>query len=320
MTPELKLSIIIVSYNTKDLLIQCLSSVLKTPSDLDFEIIVVDNCSKDGSVEEVQKNFPQVKLIINQVNVGFAKANNQAIVNTAGEYFLLLNSDTKALPGALDLMVDYMGQNRKVGALGCKLLNEDFSLQGSCRHFPTLLVLSFQLYGLNALFPRSRLFGRYPMSYWDHNQIRKVDWISGACLLLRREAIDQVGLLDENYFMYSEDTDWCYRINRAGWDVVFLPEAKVIHFGGASAQLSNRGVFYDNTLTYDLYRSLFYYFKKFHGKFKASILRILVATSLFLRIMKWLLVFLIRKISCKELSYKIISCSKMLKFVLTSKI
>lgn len=314
-----KLSIVIVNFNTKLLLKQCLKSVYQTLGDMEHEIIVVDNNSSDQSPFMIKENFPDVKLIINKENMGFAKANNQAIQKARGQYLLLLNSDTIVLPRTLNIMVNFMDTNPKVGALGAKLLGQDLILQTSCRHFPTLFSVLSQFFGLSAMFPKSKLFGRYDMGYWAHSQTRKVDCVPGTSLLVRKNTVQEVGLLDENYFMYFEDTDWCYRINKAGWEVVFLPEAEMIHLGGASAAKSNRGLFFDKTLTKELFHSLFHYFDKFHGGLSVLILKIFIPLSLIMRMLRWIFAFLFHRIDEKEFSYKMRSFSQMMKYCFTSR-
>lgn len=315
----MKLSIIIVNYNTRDLLDNCLSSVVANGANSNLEILIVDNASTDGSAQMVRWKYPTVSIVENSENVGFAKANNQALKQAKGEYLLLLNSDTIVLPNALKNMAKFMDANPKVGALGAKLLDQNLVLQPSCRHFPTLFSVLSQFFGLSALFPKSKLFGKYDMGYWDHSQTRKVDCVPGTSLLVRKNTVQEVGLLDENYFMYCEDTDWCYRMNQAGWEVVFLPEAEVIHLGGASAGKTNRGLFYDQTLTKEFFHSLFYYFDKFHGSLSVLILRILIFLSLIMRMLKWIFTFLFGRIERKEFSYKMRSFSKMIKYCITSR-
>ena len=222
------LSVIIVNWNTKDLLAQCLQSVYETAAshsdcNLSFETVVVDNASTDGSPEMVRAHFPQVRLIENQQNEGFARANNRAIRATHGRYFLLLNSDTVVLPGSLGAMVHFADQHPEAGIVGCKLLNADGSLQPSWAQFPTFWS---ELMGRNFRRRRPLVDGR---GY-------EVDWVGGACLLVRQKAVQTVGLLDEDYFMYSEETDWCYRFSRAGWAVLFNPTAQIVHLGGASSR------------------------------------------------------------------------------------
>jgi len=229
------LSIIIVNYNVKHRLRECLLSIYRSTKGTSFEIIVVDNNSTDGSVDMVKSEFPAVKLIENSQNLGFARAANQGLKENKGRYILLLNPDTIVLPNALDKMVEFMEANSEAGALGCKLLNPDGSLQPSCRSFPTLITVLFENTGLEKLFLRNRIIGRHRIGHWDYNDIREVDQPMGSALMVRRETATQVGLMDEQFYMYYEDVDWCFRIKKGGWKIYFLPSAQIIHYGGQSA-------------------------------------------------------------------------------------
>jgi GT2 family glycosyltransferase len=315
---NVSLSIIIVNYNTKDLLDDCLSSILANGTSLDLEIFVVDNASIDGSTQMVKQKYLTVNLIENSENVGFARANNQAIAKAQGTYLFLLNSDASIRPGTIDAMVKFMDAYPMVGALGAKLLSQNLVPQISCRHFPTVFTTLSQFFGLSAMFPRSRLWGRYDMGYWDHREARKVDSVPGAALLVRKNTIQEVGPLDENYFLYFEDTDWCYRINQAGWEVFFLPEAEVIHRGGASAAKSNQGVFHDNTLSKAFFSSLFYYFRKFHGSLSVLLLKVLIPVSLIMRMLRWTFPLLFHRIDAKEYAYKMRSFWRMIRYCAAS--
>jgi len=247
------LSVIIVNWNTRELLAQCLESLYQTIH-VPCEVIVVDNASEDGSAEMVRSVFPQVRLIENTENVGFARANNQAIRAGRGKYVLLLNSDTIVQPGALDSIVRFADQHPEAGIVGGRLLNADGSLQPSWNEFPTLLS---ELMGRN--FRRRRpLVGE---------SAYEVDWVGGACLLAQREAIEAVGLLDENFFMYSEEADWCYRMIQNGWKVYYFPKAKVIHFGGGSSHRCNEA------MVIQLYRSKLLFFHKHYGMMRSLCLR-----------------------------------------------
>lgn len=253
------LSICIVNWNTRDLLIQCLTSVTQRTEGVDYEIVVVDNASTDGSAHAVQEGFPQVKLIVNSSNLGFAKAANQAIIESKGRYVLLLNPDTRPLDNAIGKMVEFMDSRPEAGALGCRLLNPDLTLQRSCFSFPSLETALYDALLLSRLFPRSNTFGKYRISFWKHDSVREVDFVVGACLLLRRKAIEQIGLLDERFFMYYEETDWCYRMNQEGWKTYFIPYAEVVHcFSGSIPVLSD--------LTVGRFmESMYYFFRKHYG-------------------------------------------------------
>ena len=228
------LSIIIVNWNTKLHLKWCLHYVFKRTRGIDFEVLVVDNGSSDGSIAMVENNFPGVKLIGNKQNLGFAKANNQAIKKAAGKYILLLNSDTKITEQSLVKMVEYLDNNSQVGILGCKLLNPDGSLQPSCRRFPTLLSQIIILLKLHNYFPNIKTIKDYYMLDWPHDKIKKVDQVMGACFMVRQEVFTDIGLLDDKYFIWFEEVDFCRRAMEAGWKTHFIPGAQVFHEKGVS--------------------------------------------------------------------------------------
>ncbi len=233
------LSVVVVSFNTRDLLRSCLESVCasasyQSTSPLSVEVWVVDNASSDGSANMVRREFPQARLVVNDSNVGFAAANNQAIQQANGQYVLLLNPDTVVLDDALLRLVDFAAGHEKVGAVGARLLNPDGSFQHSCFRFPNLWMSFFDFFPLNHRVTNSRLNGRYPLNRYE--KPFPIDHPLGACLLVRKSVVDQVGLLDEDFFIYCEEVDWCLRIKQAGWDIYCVPEAKVIHYGAQSTQ------------------------------------------------------------------------------------
>jgi GT2 family glycosyltransferase len=230
------LSIIIVSWNTQDILRNCLLSVFTQTRDIQFETIVIDNASSDGSAEMVKTEFHQVVLIENQNNRGFAAANNQGIENAHGKYLLLLNSDTVVLDNAVAKMIAFADSHPEAAVVGCRVLNPDKTLQPTCFMFPSLLNLILSTTYFYKLFCRSKFFGRERMTWWDRGDTRQVDVVTGCCMLVRRAAIEQVGVMDEQFFMYAEETDWCYRFKKAGWKVFFAPVAEIIHFGGQSSR------------------------------------------------------------------------------------
>ena len=252
---SIDLSIVIVNWNTSKMLIQCLDSIYHSESRLIIEVIVVDNGSTDDSVRSVATRFPQVNLVVNGRNLGFAKANNQGIKASKGRYCLLLNSDTILKPNSLDLLVNYADANLDVGVVGPKLLNMDGTLQKSWAEFPTFW---------------SELTGepvrkRSPVG--NQQNAYSVDTILGACMLVRDEVIQTIGLLDDEYYMYSEEIDWCFRIKKGGWRIHYYPASEVFHIGGASASM--------NTIRQLslLYQSKILFFKKHYGDFKAILLR-----------------------------------------------
>jgi len=264
----LALSIIIVNWNTRGLLAQCLQSLYDTTSDLDFEVIVVDNASADGSAAMVHRDFPQVQIIANAENVGFVQANNQALVRCRGRYVLLLNSDARVLPESVDKAVRFMEEHPRAGVVGVRLLNPDGTFQVSYTPFPTLWREFLILSGLGRLLIRPT-FPSYGAEIEKGAQ-RIKGYVEGAYLMVRREAVDQVNELDERIFMYAEDVDWCYRFHRAGWEVWYLPQATIVHYGGQSSK-KRRG-----QMEAELYRSRVYFFHKHHGKTAALCLKALI--------------------------------------------
>ena len=238
------LSIVIVSYNARDYLRACLASVYQHTAGLAYEVIVVDNDSWDGSAEMVGGEFPRAALIRSPGNQGFAAACNRGIAQAQGEFILLLNPDTGIASNAFAPMVAHCRQQPDVGVLGPKLLNSDGSLQLSCRRFPSHLTGLFNRQALlTRLFPRNPFSSRYLMTDWDHDSIAEVDWLSGACMLISRRLLDDVGPLDEAFFWAIEDVDLCYRAHQAGYRVVYFPQVAVTHHIGKSSQaLPNRSI------------------------------------------------------------------------------
>jgi N-acetylglucosaminyl-diphospho-decaprenol L-rhamnosyltransferase len=285
------LSVVIVNWNVRDLLRRCLHSVAEsskaeTPKRLSVQVIVVDNGSSDGSVPMLRGEFPQIKLIANEANLGFTRANNQGLSISDGRYALLLNPDTEVLDRALGEMVAYMDLHPAVGALGPQLIYADGRVQSSRRRFPGLDTAFLEGTFLQQSFPRSRILSRYYVLDRPENETQEVDWLVGACLLMRREALDQVGPLDERFFMYSEEMDWCYRAKGRGWNVVYLPAAQVIHHEGKSSEqvLPVRHIQFQ--------RSKVLFFKKHRGGWLAEALRFyLLLTYLWQTVvegLKWL--------------------------------
>ncbi|MBN2201665.1 glycosyltransferase [bacterium] len=231
------ISVVIVSYNVKPYLEQTLRSVRRALEGIPAEIFVVDNASGDGSVSMVRGLFPGVRLIANDVNAGFAKANNQALRQAKGRAVCLINPDTIAGEDTFRVCLQALDARPEAGMIGCKVLNPDGTLQPACRRsFPTPWVAFTKVSGLAALFPRSRWFGRYNLTYLDPDVASEVEAVSGSFMFVRKEVLDTVGLLDEDFFMYGEDLDWCYRIRRAGWKIVYVPETRIVHYKGRSAQ------------------------------------------------------------------------------------
>jgi N-acetylglucosaminyl-diphospho-decaprenol L-rhamnosyltransferase len=230
------LSVVIVTWNSQDHIASCLASVQKQGRDLSGEIIVVDNNSDDGTREIISRAFPAVRVFAHERNLGFTRACNRGLAECRGEYVLLLNPDTEVMFGSLHKMVQYMEAHSQVGALGPQLLFPDGRVQPSCRQFPSYGFMLWEFTGLRIAFPRSRIFGGWRMGSFDHRQLRTVDQPMGACLLLRRSLVEEIGLLDEQFEMFFSDVDLCRRVKEAGWKIIFLPSAQVVHHVGASVR------------------------------------------------------------------------------------
>jgi N-acetylglucosaminyl-diphospho-decaprenol L-rhamnosyltransferase len=283
------LSVIIVSWNVRPLLRRCLSSVMEgcARDALACEIIVVDNASTDGSPGMVREHFPSVQLIASDSNLGFTKGNNVGVAESRGRYILLLNPDAEVTKDALGTMVSYMDAHGDVGALGPKVLFPDGRTQSSRRRFPTMLTAFLESTILQQWFSHNRVLSHYYMLDRNEDEEQDVDWVIGACLLIRRQAWEQVGPLDEGFFMYSEELDWCQRAKRAGWRVAYLPSAAVTHYEGQSSiqVVPARHIYFQG--------SKVLYFRKYRGILASEILRIfLLGTYVYqlcLEAAKWLL-------------------------------
>lgn len=293
------LSIIIVSWNAREYLLKCLESVILETADHLTEIIVVDNASTDGSPEMVKEYFPDVKLICNDANYGFAKANNIGIKQSSGRYLCFINSDIIVLKGSIDRMVVYIRQHPEVGMLGPKTLNPDRTLQPSCMGFPTLWNIFCRALALDSLFPESKLFGGRLMAFWPHDTIRTAEVLNGCFWMVRRDALDQVGLLDEYFFFYGEDIDWCKRFREVGWKVVFFPDAEAIHYGGGSS--SNAPIrFY-----LEMQRADLQYWKKHHSKPSAIAYVLITLLHQTVRVLGQIIIYIIKPSKRIQAKYKI---------------
>jgi GT2 family glycosyltransferase len=230
------LSIIIVTWNSQDFIKGCLDSIFSQEG-ANFEVLVVDNNSTDKTCEIIKKEFPQVSLICNQKNLGYAKANNQALRLAQGEFILFLNPDTKLYSDTLNKMLRFMRENPEVAALGPQLLNPDGTIQPSCREFPKYSTLLWEFTGLSRLFPKSKIFGAWRMGYFNHQKIREVDQPMASALLVRKEALNDLGFLDESFPIFFNDVDLCCRIKKVSKKIVFYPEARIIHYKGKSIEM-----------------------------------------------------------------------------------
>jgi hypothetical protein len=274
----LDLSVVIVNYNTRDLLRDCLKSALESRGPIAFEVAVVDNASTDGSADMVRQEFPQLRLIASPVNGGYAYANNLGLrAAQPARYCLLLNPDTVLPPSALADMVAYMDSKPDAGVAGPRLVLADGSLDLACRRgFPSPAVSLYRFSGLSRLFPRSRRFGRYNMTYLDPDEEAEVDSVVGAFMMVRAEAIAQAGLLDEAFFMYGEDLDWAFRIKQAGWKVYYNPAVTVLHYKRAASRHSKRA-------QYEFQRAMLVFYRKHYAATTNRLLHSLILCGLALR-------------------------------------
>lgn len=273
----MELSIIIVNHNTRNLLRNCLKSVYFCRSRYQFDVWVVDNASFDGSGEMVRKDFPQVNLITNGENMGYTKANNMVLKKNASRFVLLLNPDVVVSPDTLDKVIDYMEGNSLIGIAGCKVVKPDGKLDLACRRsFPNPVNSFFRLSGLSFLFPKSRL-ASYNLTYLPEDEIAEVDSVMGAFLMIRREVIEKIGLLDEDFFMYGEDLDWCYRAKAAGYKVVYAPITSVVHHkGSASRQSSQKALL-------EFHRAMQIFYNKYYRQQYGFIASLFVYFGIWLR-------------------------------------
>jgi len=275
-------SVIIVNWNTKDLLLNCITSVYDTGGGVEYEVIVVDNGSSDGSGQAVKETFPQVTFIQNAENRGFAKANNQALSVATGRYVLLLNSDAMLTKGALKGLLDFMDKTPRAGIAACQYLNRDGSRQNSFDNFPTLATELLNKALLRMVFPQ-----KYPSKKQEYYEPIEVESVIGACMMVRAEAMKQVGALDEDYFFFMEETDWCFRMQKAGWKIFHLPQIKVYHLQGQSKEKNPAKAWIE------YYRSSYRFFKKHRSVVSYFTLRVMRVCKLVINLLLVLLGFLI---------------------------
>ncbi|MFC0213236.1 glycosyltransferase family 2 protein [Paenibacillus chartarius] len=255
------LSILVVNYNTRELTLQALRSVYASKTSYSYEVILIDNASRDDSVEKIAAEFPQVVLIANTENVGFARANNQGMRIAKGRYVLLLNSDTEIQTDTLQIMLDFMENHPKVGASGCKVILPDGSLDKACkRGFPTPSASFYYAFGFSKLFPKVPKFNQYQLGYLSPDEEYPVDVLVGAFMLVRAETIRQVGMMDEDFWMYGDDIDWCYRFKRAGWEVYYYPRTTILHHKRASWRSK------PTKMIYEFHRAMYMFHKKHYWK------------------------------------------------------
>jgi len=274
----MKATVAIVNYNTKDFLDKCLNSIYKFGSKYDIDVIVVDNNSNDGSVRMVRNNYPDVKLITNSENIGYTAAANKAIKATNSDFIMLLNTDTEVFRGSIDKIIEYLENNPDVGVVGPKTIDSLGNVHLSCRRFPSFKEAAMHVL-IGIFWSKNPYTRKYKMIDFDHDKEVKIDWVSGACMALRRKALKEVGLFDERYYMYVEDLDICKRMWQAGWEVRYFPKAIVLHHIGGSTKGAGIELFYQQQ------KSVFRYFLKNYGNTWRIIFSPLLAIALGFRIL-----------------------------------
>ncbi len=283
MENKSSLAVVIISFNVRKLLKECLESVYRETKRTRLDVWVIDNHSRDDSVQMLKESFPQVHLIENEENLGFTRANNQAIAKCQSDLILLLNPDTLIQDGALDKMVQFMEEHPDVGVSGCRVLNEDGSLQLACRRsVPSPAVAFYRLSGLSRLFPNSKAMARYNLTYLDPDKPHEVDAVSGAFLLIRKQVVDQIGMLDEDFWIFGEDIDWCIRAKKTGWKVMYYPDARIVHYKGIGCGTNSRKT------SYEFYRAMYLFHKKHFAGDCSPITNGLIYTGIFAKaLLSW---------------------------------
>jgi len=298
----MKLSVIIVNYNVEFFLEQCLNSVFIALKHVDGEVFVVDNNSIDGSVEMVKTKFPQVKLIANKDNVGFSRANNQALRIATGEYHLLLNPDTIVEEDTFKKIVEFMDEHPDAGGLGVKMIDGKGNfLPESKRGLPTPKDAFYKIFGLSRLFPKSKKFGRYHLSYLDMNEVHEIEVLSGAFMLMRKKVLDKIGLLDEDFFMYGEDIDLSYRIVLSGYKNYYFPKTRIIHYKGESTKKSSVNY------VFVFYNAMIIFAKKHFSSKNARLFSFLINLAIYFRASIALMNRLVKKMIIPLLDFSIIT-------------
>ncbi|MER3523795.1 MAG: glycosyltransferase family 2 protein [Ignavibacteria bacterium] len=282
------LSIVIVSWNSRLDLMRCLGSLKTSHPSVAYEVVVVDNASSDETVAFLKQTYPDVHVIVNEHNRGFAAANNQAFGVVRGRYILLLNPDTLVHDGALDALVAFMDTHTDAGAAGPILCNKDGSLQYTGVRFPRVGDLLVESLFLDQIFPRSRIFGRHKETYADVHSVRSVDFVQGSCMIVRSDIVRSVGGLDENFFLYFEEVDWCKRMQDAGYRVYVVPWARITHL--ANVEIGH----YNEHRVVHYHRSLLRLFQKHHGFVDRVLLRAVLALRSIIRILVWSVMALVR--------------------------
>jgi GT2 family glycosyltransferase len=276
MTMSARLSIIFVNWNSTEYLRQCLTGVIELNETAGFELIVVDNASPDGDVDSLKRLFPEIQLLKNSKNIGFGSANNIGFRHSTGDNILFLNPDTKLVGSAINILLAHLDSLKRAGILGCRLLNSDLSIQTSCiQTFPTILNQALDSDFLRKCWPRSPLWGTWPL-FDDSPTPAKVEVISGACMMVKRDVFERIGMFNEQYFMYAEDLDLCRKAIRAGYNNYLISEAAIIHHGGKSSN--------PQIATVIKWQSILQYLVKHHGRTYAVLFRVVMSVMALFRL------------------------------------
>jgi len=280
-------SIVTVSWNVKKLILECIQSVYEKTENYSFEMIIIDNDSKDGTPETIEKKFHEIKLIKNNYNAGITVANNQGIKASKGRYICFLNPDTHLINNAIDLLVKYLEENTSVSAVGPQSINPGGVIEENCRKGSMSIWTEFlDMTTLTARFPKNRIISRHRLGYWDHMSIRSVDHIAAECLIVRKNLLNQIGVMDEQFFMYGDDTDFCRRIKNSGGEIIYFPHAKIFHHKGSSSKQNSE-------ISIVAKESYYKYFSKHHGVFYALCYRWMVGIIGLCWIICWSVMFFI---------------------------
>lgn len=289
-----QLSINIVNYNNSQFLTNCIKSIYEYTRKINFTILVIDNASTDNSIELIKNKFLALKIIKNDNNIGFAKAHNIGIKLTEAKYILILNPDTLFIDASIERMVDFMDKHADTGIVGPKILNPDKSPQHTGITYPNNLNLLFETFFLDRIFPDSRLFGRHKKIYEFSKENADVDYMQGSCLMTKKEVIEDIGLLDERFFMYFEETDFCYRAKKKGWKISRLQNCSAIHFGCGETG------YYDEPRIYQYHKSLILFYRKFYSATNILLLKIILFARALLRSFLWIFIGLFNYKKRKE--------------------
>ena len=304
-------SVVIVSWNARNFLAQCLESLSCAGGDYSMEVLVVDNASTDGAPEYIEANYPGVRLIRNDSNQGFAKANNTGIRLCRGKYIALINSDVEVLGNCITTLVAYCEANPEVGMVGPRIIGGDGKLQRSCRGFPCLWNMFCRAVALDSVFPRAKIFGGYLMPYRNHDAIGPAPILSGCFWLVRRAALAGVGLLDEDFFMYGEDMDWCRRFWTAGWRLDYVPNAEAIHYGGGSSANAPFRFFIEKQ------KADLHYWKKHHGWLARQCYFAIACLHHLLRVLRYSAAAVMQRQESDESGFKVNRSIQCLKWMLS---